>query len=384
SNGVFTMGEIDGIGLYDALNLFKSVVYNPLLCKIEFMLYFNKMDIFEEKEKFGKQILAKVQDENSYADSLVDEHSTLGNTYEFGNEDGINFTDDSGSNPRKAQQRNKLINKKLKKERKELINTTLIKVLVLGSADSGKSTLIKQVRILNKMGFSMQEIHEFHVVIIGNLIGSMKKIIKGVEMLKIEIPTELLDEYNKSVEIISSYLWNTSVEVDPEVTEMMIKISKMDVIKEGLKRSTELNSLGIQDTASYFVNNTERILDTMFYPNNQDILLSRRATTTVTSTAVTVSGTEFKFIDVSGQKSQRKTWLPYFEDAAATMFVVDISSYDKNMEEESSTNRLFDAWKLFGEIINNELLANTEFMLFFNKMDLFISKIGTVLETQKT
>ncbi|KAJ3387301.1 guanine nucleotide-binding protein subunit alpha [Lobulomyces angularis] len=294
---------------------------------------------------------AKIKDAGSFPpeESFGEFSSFGGENLDAGNEEGINLTQYSFTNPRKAQKRNDLIEKKLNKEKMELSSTGGIKILVLGSADSGKSTLIKQIRILNAKGFSMQEIDEFHVTIIGNLIESMKKLILGMEILKIKPSAELIDEFNKNLEIVKNYEWDKTINVNPEIAKVMIKLSKMNVLVECWERQAELNGL--------------------------DIICSRKSTTGITTTTIQSERAQLKFIDVSGQKSQRKIWLPYFEDAAATMFVVDISSYDKNMEEDENTNRLADALALFGSIVNNEFLSKSGFMLFFNKMDLFLKKI---------
>ena len=60
------------------------------------------------------------------------------------------------------------------------------------------------------------------------------------------------------------------------------------------------------------------------------------------------------------------------------MFLVSIASYNQMLLEDTTVNRLSDALDLFKEICENELLKNTNIMLFLNKFDLFSEKIKKI------
>lgn len=56
-----------------------------------------------------------------------------------------------------------------------------IKILLLGTGDSGKSTIAKQLKILHSEGFSLQERQQYREVIFGNIISSIQALIEGCE-----------------------------------------------------------------------------------------------------------------------------------------------------------------------------------------------------------
>lgn len=84
----------------------------------------------------------------------------------------------------KEQKRiNQEIEKQLKKDksnaRKEL------KLLLLGCGESGKSTFIKQMRIIHGSGYSDEDKKGFAKLIYQNVFMAMQSIIKGLEQLGI-------------------------------------------------------------------------------------------------------------------------------------------------------------------------------------------------------
>lgn len=84
----------------------------------------------------------------------------------------------------KEQKRiNQEIEKQLKKDksnaRKEL------KLLLLGCGESGKSTFIKQMRIIHGSGYSDEDKKGFCKLIFQNVFMSIQQILKGIELLEI-------------------------------------------------------------------------------------------------------------------------------------------------------------------------------------------------------
>jgi hypothetical protein len=64
------------------------------------------------------------------------------------------------------------------------------KILLLGAGESGKSTIVKQMKILHLNGFSNEERLEFRTIIIGNTIDSLKEILQAMVKLKIEFDND--------------------------------------------------------------------------------------------------------------------------------------------------------------------------------------------------
>merc|ERR1711931_390774 len=61
-----------------------------------------------------------------------------------------------------------------------------VKLLLLGAGESGKSTIVKQMKILHQGGYTKEEQLEFKAIIYGNILQSALAIIRGMEMLSID------------------------------------------------------------------------------------------------------------------------------------------------------------------------------------------------------
>ena len=64
-----------------------------------------------------------------------------------------------------------------------------------------------------------------------------------------------------------------------------------------------------------------------------------------------------------------------FEGVTAMIYVVAISEYDQVLYEDSTTNRIEEAVKLFDEVANSQWFLKTNIILFLNKNDLFVEKL---------
>jgi adenylylsulfate kinase-like enzyme len=62
-----------------------------------------------------------------------------------------------------------------------------LKVLVLGTSASGKSTVAKQMKILHCHGFSTEELHNYKQILILNIFNGMKELVFQAEQFGIKI-----------------------------------------------------------------------------------------------------------------------------------------------------------------------------------------------------
>ena len=87
--------------------------------------------------------------------------------------------------------------------------------------------------------------------------------------------------------------------------------------------------------------------------------------------------------DVGGARGQRHSWVPYFDDANAIIFVAPVSAFDQvnhlfvigthiltfldqYLEEDPRTNRIDDSLQLFTQICSNALLKSVHLVLFLS------------------
>lgn len=85
-----------------------------------------------------------------------------------------------------ARKRSHEIDKELEVLAKE--RPTVLKILLLGAGESGKSTLVKQMKIIHSDGFTRSELCAFRPTILDNLLSSMKYVLaSGMRLLRINL-----------------------------------------------------------------------------------------------------------------------------------------------------------------------------------------------------
>lgn len=269
-----------------------------------------------------------------------------------------------------AKERSELIDKKLLQDAKASEN--IIKLLLLGAGESGKSTLVKQMKIIHSNGFSQKELQSYKLTVCDNLISSMKVVLNGMGQLRI-----MLEDHRNTghAEVILS-----RAEVfTPGTTELLpeLILALKDLWKDGgVRRSFDKSfEYQLNDSAAYFFENMHRILHKDYIPNINDVLRSRVRTTGIIETHIQVEDVSYRIYDVGGQRSERRKWIQCFDDVKAVLFVAALSGYDMTLFEDCTTNRLEESLTLFQAICNNKFFINTSMILFLNKVDLFREKV---------
>lgn len=147
----------------------------------------------------------------------------------------------------------------------------VIKCLLLGAGECGKSTILKQMKILHLDGFnSPDEKAMFKALIWKNTLESVHTLCNACESLKISYDSEA----NKAC---SDRLLKVSVNDSPVPFKSDILSLWFDSgIQKAVARASEFHLL---DSAPYFLDSLDRILTNSYDPNTQDILRSRIATT---------------------------------------------------------------------------------------------------------
>jgi len=136
--------------------------------------------------------------------------------------------------------------------------------------------------------------------------------------------------------------------------------------------------LQLLDSAQYFFENLDRIGKSEYSPSREDILRARLRTSGIVERSFNINGVMFKFLDVGGQRNERRKWIHCFEGVTAVIFVAAVSEYDQMLYEDEKENRLLESVKVFGSIVNNKYFANSTIILFLNKTDLFRDKVQKV------
>lgn len=251
------------------------------------------------------------------------------------------------------------------------------KILLLGSGESGKSTIVKQMKIIHQNGYTKDELIGFKSTIFNNIVDSMKNLVDAIRMLRLEFSESRNSVFaSRFLDLVENRRINTDEpRLPPEITEMIESLWKDSVVEKALERSSEFYLL---DSASYFFNDIRRIGAPDYIPNEQDVLRARVKTTGIIETRFAMGQLQIHMFDVGGQRSERKKWIHCFEAVTSIIFCVALSEYDQVLLEDSNQNRMAESLVLFESVINSRWFLRTSIILFLNKVDIFKDKLPKI------
>jgi guanine nucleotide-binding protein G(i) subunit alpha len=245
-----------------------------------------------------------------------------------------------------------------------------VKLLLLGAGESGKSTIVKQMKIIHEKGYTAEECLQYRPVVFSNTVQSMIAIIRAMGQLKIDFGHP--DRADDARQLFALAGTAEEGELSAELASVMMRLWKDTGVQDCFSRSREYQ---LNDSAEYYLNALERISQSAYVPTEQDVLRTRVKTTGIVETHFTFKDLHFKMFDVGGQRSERKKWIHCFEGVTAIIFIVAMSEYDLTLAEDQEMNRMMESMKLFDSICNNKWFTDTSIILFLNKKDLFEEKI---------
>ncbi|ELU11052.1 hypothetical protein CAPTEDRAFT_164626 [Capitella teleta] len=270
---------------------------------------------------------------------------------------------------RVRKEANKKIEKQLQKD-KQLYRATH-RLLLLGAGESGKSTIVKQMRILHVNGFGAEERRKKIEDIKKNIRDAILTITGA--MSTINPPVQLADSSNQfRVDYIQDTASQPDFEYPTEFYEHTEILWKDGGVQGCFERSNEYQLI---DCAKYFLDRVNIVKQTDYLPSEQDILRCRVLTSGIFETKFTVEKVNFHMFDVGGQRDERRKWIQCFNDVTAIIFVTACSSYNLVLREDPSQNRLKESLELFRNIWNNRWLRTISVILFLNKQDLLTEKV---------
>ena len=199
---------------------------------------------------------------------------------------------------REAKSRSKSIDKSLRHDHEE--SSKWVKLLPLGASESGKSTIMKQMKIIHNNGFTDEDHRRFKPVIRSNTIMSLIFIIKGMDKMKIDFGDE---KRLKDAELLYEVA-NKGDDTLPFSLELMEAVKRLwqdTGVRDYFRRPQQL-----KDSTKYYLVAIDRLGEPGYRPTEQDILRTRFRTTGIVEVKFTFSKLSFKLMDVGGQRTERR------------------------------------------------------------------------------
>lgn len=250
----------------------------------------------------------------------------------------------------------------------KLNEDTEIKMIVLGAAQSGKSTLLRSCEIVCDGDLAKEEREELIPVIRAQPYLLLKRIIK--EMKKQGIS---LDE--GSVEYVEEIV-KTDVERDVLLSKRHVDVIYKLWSDAGILKAYENIQDKISPHTKYFIESSERFSNEEYLTD--DFLRVYKKTRDIEefSTVNKLSSLRTSIVTVGGARDQRRKWAGCFEDCSGLFFTVNIAAYDQ--KTEGNTNCMQEALRLWRQIVNLPCFEDSVIVLLFTHFDEYRGKIKRV------
>ncbi|VDL72806.1 unnamed protein product [Nippostrongylus brasiliensis] len=190
-----------------------------------------------------------------------------------------------------------------------------------GAAESGKTTLLEQIRLLYKQNYSESEFMHRKAFIYNNILISIKKLINRMESTG--------TAYDNMDNAFSCFTM--------DICDAIQRVWKDAAVQKLYERRSEIN---LNDSSKYFLENLASINRLDFTPTPRDLIMSYVPTVGVQNVIFNVN-----------------------------------DHYNQTMEEDPETNRLHDSLSLLKKISNEPKFQKTPMFVFLNEVDVFREKL---------
>jgi guanine nucleotide-binding protein subunit alpha len=237
------------------------------------------------------------------------------------------------------------------------------KVMLLGTSESGKSTLLKVLKLYHNVFFSSKELAAFTETIFTNIIQATRAILDAMESLGM-----FLEDDRKYFDAHTIQLQPSLVDALTEETELAIASLWDDAgFKEAyrcrFKYQLNVNAKSLADDIHCFATQD-------FVPTIWHALKSYVATIDIVQTSWNEKDYSLSVFDLGGLRSQRRKWMRVAENTSTVLFTVDTTAYCKLLYEAENVNRMEEQLILFESIANHECFRETSIILVMTHIDL--------------
>ncbi|XP_053552642.1 guanine nucleotide-binding protein G(i) subunit alpha-1-like isoform X2 [Bombina bombina] len=255
----------------------------------------------------------------------------------------------------KNRSRSKKIDQYLQQEKKRLRRE--VKVLLLGTRESGKSTIMKQMKIIYEGDYSEEERRQYRAAVYSDTIQYITDIVSAMESLGIGFGDVARADDARQLAVFAR---GAEKGVMSEELAGVIKRLWEDVgVQTCFSHSPQYKH---NNSASYFLNDLDRICQSDYIPTQKDVLCTRDKTTCFTEVNIPYMDINITLVDPGQHRTNFKKWIHCFSEVISIIFCVDINDYEQLLDKNHEKTKLLDSILV---------ATNTPVIIFFNKKDQF-------------
>eukprot|EP01084_Bolivina_argentea_P255566 429888_1 len=265
----------------------------------------------------------------------------------------------------------------------ETPNENITKIVLLGPSDSGKTTILKQLRKISG-SLDNTEINNMASLIKESIVTNMKQLC--FQSLLLEKKSTTQTTVNPNIQHLRDDMlsFTQSELLTPDIAYKIRQLWSVDAIRATLQQR---HLFQIDENVRYFFDKMEDIASDDYVPSFEDFVRMRRISSGYSMTKFMKSYMNqnhfFEVLDIGGARCERKKWwannLLLDMDLNAVIYTVPISDYNLTLFEDNKTNRLTEAITLFRDtMVRSDCFNDVPLFLLFNKYDVFVDKIKEI------
>lgn len=250
--------------------------------------------------------------------------------------------------------------------------TLVAEVAIVGTAQSGKSTILKQLDHLFNQRIKNNTFAQEPSMVLHDFKGKFKQLLS--------VAQKTSSSTNK---VFESFDW---------IDDPVLSVSRFQQAWQSIEVQTVWKNRTMYPELSqdlgYFCAHLDRILDPDYIPTREDDLRNYKETTGLTNVKLNLKSAQlkphlskftFSLFDVGGRRRERRKWIHVLNDQAAILFVISLSSFDEALVEDAHENSLDDSVSLFRGMLLLKNNHSQKFILILNKIDLFREKVNKII-----
>ena len=176
-----------------------------------------------------------------------------------------------------------------------------IKLLLLGTGDSGKSTFVKQMRIIHNSQEFDSECQMYTKYVLQNIIVDIQSIIKAMDKLNIKYTNE--QNVENALFLSQIYVDYNPRHLTQQLNKELVFAIKQLWFDSGVQKCNNRRiEHHLSDSSKYYFDSIDRLSALDYVPTREDILRVRIPTTNINEYTIEMSPVHLRIIDVSGQK----------------------------------------------------------------------------------
>jgi len=247
-----------------------------------------------------------------------------------------------------------------------------LKMAIVGLGGSGKSTIVKQLRLIyaEEQPFSQIELNNFAEILHYNAFQGLQDFLEYFDDEDYE---------EKENQIFSRQMLKMTRADFVMNTETAKKIAKLlsEPAVEKFRATYDLRRMDTEYNIEYIFQNLDRISAPDYVPTNQDILKARQRTSGLPISEFTTKHPKvtWKFVDAGGQQTEIRKWRAAFEGVMAIIFCVALDEFNVKSTRDPEKTLMEESIELFADLVDNNP-SDSIILLFLNKIDLFMPKFS--------